>query len=82
MDAFDILSLLTQRKQDMKVKLPEFVMNIFYRDDQKPVSIHSASLVSIKSSAREEVKWENCARVVIVTDEGQIIFDQVGDFVE
>ena len=57
-------------------------MNIFYRDDQKPVSIHSASLVSIKSSAREEVKWENCARVVIVSDEGQIIFDQAGEFVE
>lgn len=64
------------------MKHPEYVMNIFYRDDQNPVSIHSTSLVSIKSSARTEVKWENTARVVIVSDEGQIIFDQAGEFVE
>ena len=64
------------------MKLPEFVMTIFYRDEQTPVSVYSSSLVSIKSSAREEVKWENCARVMIISDEGQIIFDQIGDFAE
>ena len=59
---------------------PEYVLTVFYRDDKEATSYTSRSLVNTKATAREECKWENCARVVVISDEGQIIFDQVGDF--
>ena len=59
---------------------PEYTLTVFYRDDKEATSYTSRSLVNTKATAREEVKWENCARVIIITDVDQIIFDQLGDF--
>lgn len=53
---------------------------ITYRDGASAHTDEHATEGAALRDAREECKWENCARVVVVDPNGQTVFDELGDF--